>query len=306
MRPILIFLLSSFTSLSCIAQPNNKAVAAPLIFGDHIISTVNGYETHPCFSPSGDTVYFLKCAPDLSASSIYVSYKKKGEWSAPSLVIFSGKYFDADPFITKDGNTLYFTSNRPVKDGDSIRPDTDIWKVEKTSSTPWGKPVHLGPVVNSNQSEHYPTLADNGNIYFGSEREGGKGGADIYLAKPLNKTFGTPIALGNGINSPANEYEPFIAPDESYLVFMATIPSGLSQADFYISYYEQGQWSKPIKLDAPINSEATEWAPKLTRDGQFFFFGSTRNRPVPDEKSKGLSDIYYMPAKGLPLKKKRD
>ncbi|HEV7779995.1 MAG TPA: hypothetical protein VGO58_01955 [Chitinophagaceae bacterium] len=303
MRPSILFLISVISYLPCIAQQNNKSISQPLIFGDHIISTVTAYETHPCFSPSGDTVYFLKCAPDLSASSIYMSCKKKGEWSAPSQVIFSGKYFDADPFVTKDGNTLYFTSNRPVKDGDSVRPDTDIWKVEKTGSASWSKPVHLGPVVNSNQSEHYPTLADNGNMYFGSEREGGKGGADIYCARFINGKLTAPLSLNN-INSPANEYEPFIAPDESYMIFMATIPNGLSHADFYISYNEMGQWSGPVKLSDPVNSEATEWAPKLTRDGQFFFFGSTRNRPGADPKNKGLSDIYWLPAKDLPLKKK--
>jgi hypothetical protein len=289
-------------SLSCVAQINNKTSRAT-IFGDHIISTATGYETHPSFSPSGDTVYFLKCAADISTSAIYVSYKKNGQWSAPLILPFSGKYFDADPFVTKDGNTLYFTSNRPVNKGDSVRPDTDIWKVEKTSNSFWGKPVHLGSDVNSNQPEHYPTIADNGNMYFGSERAGGKGGSDIYCSKFINGKYIAPVTLGEPVNSHHNEYEPFIAPDETFLLYMATIPAGLSNADLYISYPEQDKWSKPVKLSEPANSSATEWAPGLTRDGRYFFFGSTRNRVPADEKSRGMGDIYYLPAKDLPLKK---
>lgn len=273
----------------------NKNLPQPVIFGDHIISTANAYETHPSFSPTGDTVYFLKCEADLSASSIYVSYKKKGEWSAPSLVIFSGRYFDADPFVTKDGNTLFFTSNRPIKDGDSTKPDTDIWKVEKTATTQWSKPIHCGNIVNSNANEHYPTIADNGNMYFGSERTGGKGGSDIYYAKWSNGEYQSPVAL-TALNTSNNEYEPFIAPDESWMIFMATIPGGLVNADFYITYREKAQWTAPVKLDTNINSSFTEWAPKLTRDGQFFFFGSTRGRQH-DPKTKGLSDIYFIPVK---------
>jgi Tol biopolymer transport system component len=290
--------------ISFIAFTQNKYT--PLLFGDHIISTATGYETHPSFSPSGDTVYFLQCAPDLSASSIYMSVKKKEEWSAPRLVIFSGKYFDADPFVTKDGNTLYFTSNRPIKNGDSIKADTDIWRVEKTNGGTWGKPIHLGPVINSNRSEHYPTLADNGNMYFGSERDGGKGGADIYYSKWIDGQYTTPLSIGDSINSPSNEYEPFILPDETRIIFMTTRPDGLANADFYISDKVKGQWRKPVKIGTPINSDGIEWAPKITRDGRYLYFGSTRNRPGGDEKNKGLSDIYYVPTGILPFKKKTD
>lgn len=298
MRSLFFFL----SIISC-GVSISQVVPQPMIFGDHIISTVNAYETHPSFSPSGDTVYFLKCAPDISTSSIYMSHKKKGQWSAPSQLIFSGKYFDADPFVTKDGNTLYFTSNRPVNNGDTVKADTDIWKVVKTSGTAWSKPIHLGAVVNSDQAEHYPTIADNGNMYFGSERAGGTGGADIYYSGLVNGQFSSPVNLG-ALNSVANEYEPFIAPDESWIIFMATIPNGLSNADFFISYRVKGTWSAPVKLKSPVNSSATEWAPHITRDGKYFFFGSTRNRVPADPKAIGLSDIYFLPVKDLQLPRK--
>ncbi len=94
----------------------------------------------------------------------------------------------------------------------------------------------------------------------------------------LMENMHQPVNLGDSINTPDNEYEPFIAPDESYLIFMVTYPNGIAHADFYISYNKNGVWSKAEKLPEPINSYATEWGGKVTRDGKYFFFGSSRNK----------------------------
>lgn len=288
----------------------NEQIIKPKIFAEGVIST-GDYETHPAFSPSGDTLYFLKCVPDMSLCSICVSYNTNGKWSAPVIVPFSGKYVDVDPFVTKDGNTIYFASNRPVNENDSTKNDWDLWKITRDASG-WGKPVHLDSPINSSASEYYPTVADNGNFYFGSSREGGKGNADIYVSKFVNNKYAAPENLGDSINTADNEYEPFIAPDESYLIFMATRPNGLANADFYISYNKNGNWSKAKRIAEPVNSYATEWGGKVSRDGKYFFFGSNRTTldqlaPVLDQKENiqqfekrihsagnGLGDIYYI------------
>lgn len=309
-KNLLLYLLTvaSFSSLQSQVNINKDSTAIqPQIFAEGIIST-GEYETHPAFSPSGDTVYFLKCMPDLQVCAICVSYHQKAGWSTPVTVPFSGQYLDADPFVTKDGNTVYFVSNRPVKEGDPVKEDWDIWKVERTGNT-WKEPFHLDTIVNSNGSEFYPTIADNGTLYFGSSREGGKGASDIYYSVLSEGKFTTPKNPGDSINTTDNEYEPFIAPDESYLIFMATIPKGLINGDFYISYKKDGEWSKAKKIRAPVNSAATEWSPKVTHDGKYFFFGSTRNKlngALPEKETletfekrlrsagNGLSDIYYI------------
>lgn len=302
---VMILLSLPGCPLSSFAQGHtiNTSITRPAIFAEGIISTVEGYETHPAFSPSGDTVYFLRCAPDLSSSAIYFSIKKNDLWMRPELAPFSGSYFDADPFVTKDGNSIYFTSNRPVHAGDTVRPDTDIWKIERNRSGSWGDPVHLDPPLNSNGDEHYPTIADNGNMYFGSGRAGGIGGSDIYFSKFVNGSLSLPKMLSDAVNTSYNEYEPFIAKDESYIIFMATQPDGLANADLYISYNEQGEWSKSIKLPSSINSSTTEWAPKISGDGNNFYFGSTRTRDQGNKKNAALSDIYHVDIKALNLKK---
>jgi len=290
--------------LLCIGRP---ALSQVHIFGEGIIST-GDYETHPAFSPSGDTLYFLKGLPDANFFSICVSFKKNGQWTMPQIAPFSGQYTDADPFVTKDGKTVYFVSNRPVHEGGPVRADWDIWKTEITGSS-WGKPVHLDSTINSSASEYFPTIADNGNLYFGSGRSGGKGRSDIYVAKWIDGKYARPENLGDSINTADNEYEPYIAPDESYLILMTTYPNGLANADFYISRRINGVWGKTLRLSWPINSPATEWGGKVTRDGKHFFFGSSRNKVdnmLPGREDihtfdhrihsvgNGLGDIYYV------------
>ena len=284
----------------------------PEIFGAGVISTGN-YETHPAFSPSGDTIYFLKCTVDLGVCAICASYKKNNNWSQPEIVPFSGQYQDVDPFVTKDGNTFYFASNRPLKKNDPVKDDWDVWKVNKVNGQ-WSAPIHLDSPVNSTAGEYFPTIADNGNLYFGSARTGGKGGADIYVSKPVNGKYETIENAGDSINTTGNEYEPYISPDENYMIFMAT-PDRVSNADFYVSYHKNGQWTKAVKLDV-INSSTTDWGGKMSRDGKYFYFGSTRSNvgvSLPQKENinqynkllnnpgNGLGDIYVIEASALHL-----
>ncbi|MCI0601745.1 hypothetical protein L0156_01915, partial [bacterium] len=211
-------------------------------------------------------------------------------------------------YFTKDGNTLYFISNRPLKYGEPQKSDFDIWKVEKTKDG-WSNPIRMESPVNSEFSEYYPTVTDEETMYFGSRRKGGKGGADIYVSRLENGEYRTAENLGDSVNTAGNEFEPFIAFDESFLIFMATPSESLEEADFFISYREQELWTKARKLPLPFNSSVTEFSPKVTRDSKYFFFSSTRNKheikfPKAETTSEmnlrirqsgnGLGDIYQV------------
>lgn len=303
---LLTFLLSIFI---CHAQNNNLI---PQIFQEGIISK-GDYESHPAFTPSGDTMYMIKCTYDLKLSAICVSYKKNGQWSEPVIASFSGKYMDSDPFVTKDGKELYFMSNRPLKEGDPVKDDTDIWKVVMTNNG-WSDPIRLDNAVNSTSDEYYPTLADNGDIYFGSPRKGGKGGSDIYRSVWKDGKYLPAENLGDAINGEFHEYEAYIAPDESYIIFNRSVPNGLVHLDFYISYNKNGIWTKAVKIPAPISSDSIDWSPKVTHDGKYFYFSSARSKdpvipaqPYTTEQfnerlrsaNNGLSDIYIVDFKAI-------
>jgi Tol biopolymer transport system component len=293
---------------------SNAPLPEPRIFAEGIIST-GDYDSHPAFSPSGDTLIFVKSGPDLSKWTLCISYFKNKKWSIPEVAPFSGQYMDADPFFTKDGKTLYFISTRPSKEGDAAK-DLDIWKIMITRNG-WSNPIRLDEPINSTFSEYYPTLTDAGSMYFGSRRNKGHGSCDIYKSELLDGKYQTAQNLGEAINTSGSEYEPFIAPDEKFLIFMAARPDHLDNADLYISYNQNGVWTSAEKLPEPFNSSTTEFSPKITFDKKYFFFASTRNRnPATSTKPEtiqevnkrihragnGLGDIYQVDFSALKIK----
>lgn len=184
----------------------------------------------------------------------------------------------------------------------------------------WSEPKNLGKTINSEKNEYFPTLTRDGKtLYFGSQRAGGKGGVDLYRSRIINGEFQTPENLGDAINTEADEFEPLIAPDESYLIFMASgRPDGLGGFDLYISYNREGRWTKAQNLGAPINSPSDELSPKITPDGKYFFWSSNRSAiDKPKTKSwnfrelsdslhspqNGLGDIYYIDLSALKIRR---
>ena len=252
---------------------SDKTLSEPTLFAEGVIST-GDFDSHPAFAPDGKTVYFDRSTPTFNLWTILVSRFERGKWSTPEVAPFSGQYSDADPFITYDGARFYFISNRPVA-GKTV-PDLDIWVMEKTAAG-WSKPKNVEAPINSPGSEWYPTVAANGTIYFGSDRQGGKGRTDIYRSRPVDGKYAAAENLGEAINTQFNEFEPLIAPDESFLIFMGGgRPDGRGGFDLYISYNRSGAWTKPVNLGDKINSVGNEYSPTISPDGKYFFWTSTR------------------------------
>jgi Tol biopolymer transport system component len=283
-----------------------KPLSEPSIFAEGVVST-GDFDSHPAFTPDGKTLYFVRSTPNFSRWTILVSRFVKGRWNTPEVAPFSGQYSDADPFITRDGSRFYFISNRPV--AEKAKPDLDIWVMEKTA-TGWSDPKNVGAPINSSGSEWYPTLAANGTIYFGSDREGGRGRTDIYRSRLVDGKYAPPENLGEAINTQFNEFEPLIAPDESFLIFMGGgRADGHGGFDLYISYNRNGVWTKPTNLGNKINSEGNEYSPAISPDGKYFFWSSTRSSADQPSKQRldysqlmrslrspgnGLGDIYQI------------
>lgn len=309
MKNLFLFILLLLTALAgfkTAAQQKNlppyaseKPMLAPQVFVPGVISTED-YESHPEFTPDGKTLYFLKNAPNFGHWTICVSRFKNGKWSQPEVASFSGQYSDADPFITDDGTKFFFISTRPMDT--TTKQDLDIWVMEKTAGG-WSEPRNLGAPVNSPANEWFPTVAVNGNLYFGSEREGGKGRVDIYRCKWENGKYSEPENLGDSINTRFAEFEPYIAPDESFMIFMAGRPEGLGGFDFFISYNHNQVWTQAKNLRAPLNSSGNELSPQISPDGKYFFFTSTRgfgDEPLKKRLNyKELLDRLHNPGNGL-------
>jgi Tol biopolymer transport system component len=282
---------------------SDTPVNEPRVFAPGVVST-GDFESHLVFAPDGRTVYFLKDAPDFSFWTIVSSTFRKGRWSEPEVAPFSGRYSDADPFVTPDGSHLYFISTRPLDPAKGDAPkDLDIWVVERTPAG-WGTPRNLGAPVNSKGAEWFPTVAANGTIYFGSDREGGRGRTDLYRARLVDGKYSEAENLGDPVNTQFNEFEPYIAPDESFLIFMGGgRAEGRGGFDLYVSYNREGRWTKPENLGDKINSPANEYSPSISPDGKYFFWTSTRGfGAAPLERRltyRELSAKLHAPGNGL-------
>lgn len=124
--------------------------------------------------------------------SLYKATKTNGKWGNIEALPFNGKkYSTSNPSISKDGKTLYFSSNMPGSIG-----ATDIWKVAIDSDGNFGTPENLGPTVNTEGRESFPFIADDDKLYFSSDSHPGFGGYDIFVTD-LNsnqiKNVGKPV-----------------------------------------------------------------------------------------------------------------
>ncbi|MBA3948532.1 MAG: PD40 domain-containing protein [Acidobacteria bacterium] len=265
------------------ASVRARQAPEPVVFSPGVISDEK-WQWRLTFTPDGRTAYFSESDGFFPASrkgSIYVSQRRGGAWSAPELAPFSGTHSDMDPFVTPDGNRLYFSSIRPG--GGVDRPDLDLWMVEKRGRG-WSDPVRLGPDVNSDADELYASASSDGTLYFASGPLAPAPGQhfDIFRARRAGTGFAAREALGPGVNTQPSasdatpvaawEFNPEISADGTLLVFASLRPGGLGLGDLYASRFENGAWSAAVNLGAPVNTAADEYHPTLSRDGRQLYF----------------------------------
>lgn len=242
----------------------------PVAFVDGVISI--GETGCITFAPDGRTAYFAKHTP--RPSRIMVSRFQNGHWSAPEPAGFSGRYPDWDPLVSPDGRRLFFASLRPV--GGEEKKASDLWYVERAGDG-WSEARNLGEPVNTKRGgASFASAASDGTLYFFAARPDSRGGADIYRSKLVNGRYQEPENLGEEINSSAQEVDPYIAPDQSFLIFASDRPGGMGKMDLYVSFRREGRWTSPRNLGLKVNSSGSEVCPCVSPDGRYFFFTSGR------------------------------
>ncbi|MBC7861672.1 MAG: PD40 domain-containing protein [Bacteroidia bacterium] len=229
-------------------------------------------------SPAEDEVYFTVQSYLGELSSIVCVRSKNDRWSNPQIATFSGKFQDLEPFFTADGLRLYFVSNRPLDTSATETKDYDIWYVDrKDLNSAWSEPVNVGAPVNTKDNEFYPSLSRNNNLYFTSDGTISKGKDDIFFSKYVNGKYEPPVSVGDSVNTEGLEFNAFISPDETYLLYTCyNKKDGYGSGDLCISYKkENGQWTAPQNLGNKINSERMEYCPFVSSG--FLYFTSRRS-----------------------------
>lgn len=325
MKKSLMFILAFFFSLIINAQNKTFDISktkgpyfgqkppgmTPELFAPGFLST-NLTEYAPTFTKDGLECYFSFQGLN-NLNHILTSRFVDGEWTKPEFAVFTNFHHNADPYLSPDGKRLFFWSNRPPSPNAKPGNNSDIWYVEKTNDG-WGEPVRLDSSINTNDWQIYPTVALNGNLYFSSNYKNGKGDFDIYMCHYINGKYSSPVNLGDSLNTSFIEQEPFIAPDESYIIFCSDrqVPKS-NRWDLYISFkLSDGKWSKAVSMGNEINSPAMDQTPLVTSDGKYLYFSSSRTGTIDystadlnfkkltgilNSPQNGSSDIYWVDAK---------
>ncbi len=281
----------------------------PEVFEPDYVSTGLD-ELNSIFSPNGTEFYF--CVRNYTGAVSIFQMKMEGEtWSQPALLPFASRFGDIDVTISPDGNTLLFSSRRPLPGSEQPKEDYDFWMVNRMNGS-WDSPIHLGDSINSNSHDFYPMMANSRTIYFSSQREG-PGTNNIYKSEWVNGEYSTAVKLNEAINTEHREFDPYVSPDERILIFASSRPGGFGASDLYISFKDaEGNWTTAQNMGSAINSNGSEYCPMVSPDGNFFFFTSARMNPrrTPDKplsynefmthhnsSGNGYSDIYWVSSK---------
>ena len=302
---ILFLALVWFTNkaIGQISYPDKSTPSnLPQLFGKGVLS--DGLSNRDfTISPTNDEIFFTLQQPRFLSSTILRMQKNNGRWGKPQVAPFSGKYRDLEAFFTPDGKSIYFSSDRPVS-GIKAKKDFDIWKTSRLPNGKWGAPVHLDTTVNTDKDEFYPSVAKSGNLYFTVEAAYGKGKEDIVMCSPVKSGYSKPVSLSEAINSPNYEFNPFVDPDEQFIMFTSFgRKDDLGGGDLYISHKDKnGNWLPAKHLPAPINSAGIDYCPYVTRDKKYLIFTSNRaNSGFSDGKTKSyqqLKNILAGPGNG--------
>jgi hypothetical protein len=252
-----------------------------IVFAPGTISLPNRRETKIVFSPNNEEC-LIGIGINNTFQILYTDFYS-GYWKTPSLAYFITNSRPIEPFFSPDSLHVFFTSY------------ADIYMSSRVNQT-WSVPVILGSPVSTGYEEYHPTTALNGTLYFCSMRE--NQGGYLYRSILENGNYSTAEKLDVVINRHYSEqdgaYDPYIAPNESYLIFSSVRSGGFGQADQYISYNINGRWTNPKNLGPSINTNAIEYGSYLSPDGKYYFF----SRPV-GWGPNASADIYWIKADDL-------
>ena len=131
------------------------------------------------FSPDGSTMYLSRAVRQdwPTTVEIYTSSRSEAKWSAPQKFEITADTLSnySDPFVSPDGNWLYFASDMPGGQG-----GTDIWRINLKDKH--GTLENLGPQINTKGNERFPNMRTDSLLYFSSDGHPGMGGLDLFLA----------------------------------------------------------------------------------------------------------------------------
>ncbi len=255
----------------------------PELFAPDLLSAGEA-EWKITFSPDGMEFCYNLSSPSpqwiveptglFKKSFMMYSRMKNGFWAEPQEFPFNPDRKEFYPFFSPDGKRLYFNSE---KTGAPCKLYVERQKGE------WSEPKEIKFKGGFKSEGVFISVALNGNLYFGMSTDGKN--TFIYISRNENGLYSIPQKLSKVINDAGGGHHPYIAPDESYIIFdYPKSRKGSGEEDLYISFRDKnGEWTEPQNLGPEINSVYRDKRAFVSFDGKYLFFVSNRINPeIPD------------------------
>lgn len=252
------------------------------------------------FSPviiNNDAIYFSSTIG--GQARIYESKRQGRNWSKATTpsgfpVVQGGQY--ANGTMSPDKERFYFTICNNDEGWDGFNTRCELY-VTKRSANGWTKPEALPDYINASgvNSTHPGVAHITGQeyLFFSSNREGGRGGLDLwYVTRDLgtdNTDFTFPVNLGPVVNSLGDEVSPFYDAEDGVLFFGSNGHPSIGGLDIFKSTGGEVTWSTPMNMGLPLNSSADDYGYAHNSFGGFL----TSNRPFGGQKTNTRNEDIF-------------
>jgi len=243
----------------------------PKLFDPKIVSPEGRFEGGT-FSPDMKTFYFTRQHGKYKQRTFFVIRNENNRW---------GQESETDirwPQFSSDGNIMYV--------GKQYR--------ERTA-TGWSEPKPRGEFLK--EQAHGLSLSAKGTFYFPFFKKEDKGHGNIGYSRLIDGKYENPVKMGSQINTGKWIAHPYIAPDESYLMWDVVREDGRGETDIYISFrHKDGTWLPAMNMGPLINTEKQESSPWVTHDGKYLFFSRGEWHVQTDGKREWVGKSYWVDA----------
>ncbi|MEM6398072.1 MAG: OmpA family protein [Bacteroidota bacterium] len=284
-------------------MPENTSEVEVEIMDRRVLGTFSEYS--PALSEDETTLYFstwktsdpanlLAMDDEANVSRVFKTVKdEEGEWQRPEplgVEVNRPEVHTANPAISADGRRLFYNrlileGNKPIDARIYVSDiDDEGWKSgNEVDGLGGGEYLALQPNVGE--------LFGGEVLFFVSDMDGGFGGYDIYYAPYRGDgSYGTPINLGETVNTPGDDVSPFFF--DGTLYFSTDGLPTIGGRDIYYTVWNGAEWSQPENMGAGFNSPADDQSFKLYGDGFVGFMTSNREGGRSIKSKTCCDDIY--------------
>jgi len=275
---------TKFLGWTCVVATlcTGTRVRADFTFGSvvYVGSPVNSWydDLGVSISSDGLSLYFGSNRPGgYGSDDLWVATRltKESAWRTPTNLgqRVNSSAEDSDPKISADGLSLYFCSKRPGGQG-----NLDLWVTTRpTTADAWNAPVNLGSTINTEYSEDACHITPDGlSLYFDSDRPGGQGGWDIWVAtrSSVSEPWTPPVNLGTPVNGPYSDGEPSVSADGRMLFMTSNRPGGCGSMDIWMASRKQLEdpWQTPTNPGYIVNWDDNDGTSAISLDGSTLYF----------------------------------